>query len=117
MITFVYCDYKLYNAFSLLLSNSYKSCGRLFSRLHVQIYSIFLFFQDREPKIHAGHHRNSIDEEFSGRIKSIEDKLKGSTPVEKKPRDLLRAIGLYLYSLVFLFFIVQWVLCRHNYFS
>ncbi|XP_026299736.1 F-actin-monooxygenase Mical isoform X4 [Apis mellifera] len=48
---------------------------------------------DREPKIHAGHHRNSIDEEFSGRIKSIEDKLKGSTPVEKKPRDLLRAIG------------------------
>ncbi|XP_033364332.1 F-actin-monooxygenase Mical isoform X7 [Bombus vosnesenskii] len=48
---------------------------------------------DREPKIHAGHHRNSIDEEFSGRIKSIEDKLKGSTPAEKKPRDLLRAIG------------------------
>ncbi|XP_076170360.1 molecule interacting with CasL isoform X6 [Ptiloglossa arizonensis] len=48
---------------------------------------------DREPKIHAGHRRNSIDEEFSGRIKSIEDKLKGSTPFEKKPRDLLRAIG------------------------
>ncbi|XP_043586072.1 F-actin-monooxygenase Mical isoform X7 [Bombus pyrosoma] len=48
---------------------------------------------DREPKIHAGHHRNSIDEEFSGRIKSIEDKLKGSAPAEKKPRDLLRAIG------------------------
>nr|XP_012143698.1 PREDICTED: protein-methionine sulfoxide oxidase mical3b isoform X8 [Megachile rotundata] len=48
---------------------------------------------DREPKIHAGHRRNSIDEEFSGRIKNIEDKLKGSTPSEKKPRDLLRAIG------------------------
>ncbi|XP_061937101.1 F-actin-monooxygenase Mical isoform X2 [Apis cerana] len=52
-----------------------------------------ILYPDREPKIHAGHHRNSIDEEFSGRIKSIEDKLKGSTPVEKKPRDLLRAIG------------------------
>ncbi|KOX71883.1 Protein-methionine sulfoxide oxidase Mical [Melipona quadrifasciata] len=50
-------------------------------------------WKDREPKIHAGHHRNSIDEEFSGRIKSIEDKLKGSTTTEKKPRDLLRAIG------------------------
>ncbi|XP_076657796.1 molecule interacting with CasL isoform X4 [Halictus rubicundus] len=48
---------------------------------------------DREPKMHAGHRRNSIDEEFSGRIKNIEDKLKGSAPSEKKPRDLLRAIG------------------------
>ncbi|KAK1125569.1 hypothetical protein K0M31_005928 [Melipona bicolor] len=52
-----------------------------------------ILYPDREPKIHAGHHRNSIDEEFSGRIKSIEDKLKGSTTTEKKPRDLLRAIG------------------------
>ncbi|XP_043586069.1 F-actin-monooxygenase Mical isoform X4 [Bombus pyrosoma] len=52
-----------------------------------------ILYPDREPKIHAGHHRNSIDEEFSGRIKSIEDKLKGSAPAEKKPRDLLRAIG------------------------
>ncbi|XP_076248598.1 molecule interacting with CasL isoform X2 [Calliopsis andreniformis] len=52
-----------------------------------------ILYPDREPKIHAGHRRNSIDEEFSGRIKSIEDKLKGSTPSEKKPRDLLRAIG------------------------
>ncbi|XP_060832071.1 F-actin-monooxygenase Mical isoform X2 [Bombus pascuorum] len=52
-----------------------------------------ILYPDREPKIHAGHHRNSIDEEFSGRIKSIEDKLKGSAPTEKKPRDLLRAIG------------------------
>ncbi|XP_026671980.1 F-actin-monooxygenase Mical isoform X2 [Ceratina calcarata] len=52
-----------------------------------------ILYPDREPKIHAGHHRNSVDEEFSGRIKSIEDKLKGSTPAEKKPKDLLRAIG------------------------
>ncbi|XP_076385758.1 molecule interacting with CasL isoform X4 [Megachile rotundata] len=52
-----------------------------------------ILYPDREPKIHAGHRRNSIDEEFSGRIKNIEDKLKGSTPSEKKPRDLLRAIG------------------------
>ncbi|XP_015434534.1 PREDICTED: protein-methionine sulfoxide oxidase Mical [Dufourea novaeangliae] len=52
-----------------------------------------ILYPDREPKIHAGHRRNSIDEEFSGRIKNIEDKLKGATPSEKKPRDLLRAIG------------------------
>ncbi|XP_071876598.1 molecule interacting with CasL isoform X2 [Bombus fervidus] len=52
-----------------------------------------ILYPDREPKIHAGHQRNNIDEEFSGRIKSIEDKLKGSAPAEKKPRDLLRAIG------------------------
>nr|XP_033322979.1 F-actin-monooxygenase Mical isoform X2 [Megalopta genalis] len=52
-----------------------------------------ILYPDREPKIHAGHRRNSIDEEFSGRIKNIEDKLKGSGPSEKKPRDLLRAIG------------------------
>lgn len=33
------------------------------------------------------------DEDFSGRIKEIEEKLKGSAPTQKKPRDLLRAIG------------------------
>ena len=54
----------------------------------------YLVFQDREPKMHAGHHRGGIDEEFSGRIKSMEDKLKGTTPSEKKPKDLLRAIGI-----------------------
>ncbi|XP_076297907.1 molecule interacting with CasL isoform X3 [Lasioglossum baleicum] len=52
-----------------------------------------ILYPDREPKMHAGHRRNSIDEEFSGRIKNIEDKLKGSAPSERKPRDLLRAIG------------------------
>ncbi|CAK9803584.1 [F-actin]-monooxygenase Mical [Anthophora plagiata] len=52
-----------------------------------------ILYPDREPKIHAGHRRNSIDEEFSGRIKNIEDKLKGTTPTEKKPKDLMRAIG------------------------
>ncbi|XP_046822766.1 protein-methionine sulfoxide oxidase mical3a isoform X3 [Vespa crabro] len=48
---------------------------------------------DRESKLHASHHRYGIDEEFSGRIKNIEHKLKGSGLPEKKPRDLLRAIG------------------------
>lgn len=36
-----------------------------------------------------------MDEEFSGRIRNFENKLKGATSSEKKPRDLLRAIGLY----------------------
>ncbi|KAJ8665000.1 hypothetical protein QAD02_006662 [Eretmocerus hayati] len=48
---------------------------------------------DREPKLHAGHRRGSIDEGFSGRIKNIEDKLRGTAATEKKPKDLLRAIG------------------------
>ncbi|XP_029677918.1 F-actin-monooxygenase Mical isoform X4 [Formica exsecta] len=48
---------------------------------------------DRQPKIHIGYERGNVDEEFSGRIKDFEDKLKGTTSSEKKPRDLLRAIG------------------------
>ncbi|XP_024947547.1 F-actin-monooxygenase Mical isoform X15 [Cephus cinctus] len=48
---------------------------------------------DREPKLHAGQHRGSVDEGFSGRIKNIEDKLRGTAPSDKKPKDLLRAIG------------------------
>ncbi|XP_032457373.1 F-actin-monooxygenase Mical isoform X4 [Nasonia vitripennis] len=52
-----------------------------------------ILYPDREPKLHAGHHRGSIDEGFSGRIKNIEEKLKGTAASEKKPKDLLRAIG------------------------
>ncbi|XP_072766415.1 uncharacterized protein [Anoplolepis gracilipes] len=52
-----------------------------------------ILYPDRQPKIHIGFERGSVDEEFSGRIKDFEDKLKGTTSSEKKPRDLLRAIG------------------------
>jgi hypothetical protein len=37
--------------------------------------------------------RGGPDENFSSRIKEIEMKFKGTAPVEKKPRDLHRAIG------------------------
>lgn len=37
--------------------------------------------------------RGEKDEEFSGRIKDFEDKLREQVPREKKPKDLLRAIG------------------------
>ena len=53
-----------------------------------------IIFQDREPKIHAGHLRGNGDDDFSGRIKNIEDKLRGTASTDKKPKDLLRAIGL-----------------------
>ncbi|XP_070162657.1 uncharacterized protein Mical isoform X3 [Polyergus mexicanus] len=52
-----------------------------------------ILYPDRQPKIHIGYERGNVDEEFSGRIKDFEDKLKGTTSSEKKPRDLLRAIG------------------------
>ncbi|XP_053994798.1 F-actin-monooxygenase Mical isoform X2 [Hylaeus volcanicus] len=98
---------QFYKSMQMLQANAKREKDEPF-----EDYSIFLYRQtaadfkdrvkyieqkilhpDREPKIHAGHRRNSIDEEFSGRIKNIEDKLKGSTPSEKKPKDLLRAIG------------------------
>lgn len=43
--------------------------------------------------MHLGHYKRNADNEFSGRIKNIEDKLKGTISSEKKPKDLLRAIG------------------------
>lgn len=43
------------------------------------------------------HYKSGMDEDFSGRIKNIEDKLRGSAATEKKPRDLLRAIGVYIF--------------------
>ncbi|KAL6437477.1 hypothetical protein ACFW04_005150 [Cataglyphis niger] len=52
-----------------------------------------ILYPDRQPKIHIGYERGNVDEEFSGRIKDFEDKLKGATSSEKKPKDLLRAIG------------------------
>lgn len=39
------------------------------------------------------HYKGGMDDDFSGRIKNIEDKLRGTAATEKKPRDLLRAIG------------------------
>ncbi|XP_051175547.1 F-actin-monooxygenase Mical isoform X2 [Leptopilina boulardi] len=52
-----------------------------------------ILYPDRDPKMHFGHHKKNADNEFSGRIKNIEDKLKGTISSEKKPKDLLRAIG------------------------
>ncbi|XP_019700327.2 F-actin-monooxygenase Mical isoform X1 [Harpegnathos saltator] len=52
-----------------------------------------ILYPDRESKIHVSYRKGSVDEEFSGRIRNFEDKLKGTAPSEKKPKDLLRAIG------------------------
>ncbi|XP_014469225.1 PREDICTED: protein-methionine sulfoxide oxidase Mical isoform X2 [Dinoponera quadriceps] len=52
-----------------------------------------ILYPDRESKIHISYRRGSVDEDFSGRIRNFEDKLKGTASSEKKPRDLLRAIG------------------------
>ncbi|XP_063986315.1 F-actin-monooxygenase Mical isoform X3 [Diachasmimorpha longicaudata] len=51
-----------------------------------------ILYPDREPKM-ALQYKGNMDEDFSGRIKNMEDKLRGATPTDKKPRDLLRAIG------------------------
>lgn len=37
--------------------------------------------------------RGEKDEDFAARIKDMEDKWSETVPVEKKPKDLLRAIG------------------------
>ncbi|XP_046391004.1 F-actin-monooxygenase MICAL3 isoform X2 [Ischnura elegans] len=57
--------------------------------------------RDREARIQAELRKGRSsrggggvnDGDFSGRVKNIEDKLKGNAPVEKRPKDLLRAIG------------------------
>ncbi|CAG5084574.1 Similar to Mical: [F-actin]-monooxygenase Mical (Drosophila melanogaster) [Cotesia congregata] len=51
-----------------------------------------ILYPDREPKMLL-QYKGGMDDDFSGRIKDIEDKLRGTTSSEKKPRDLLRAIG------------------------
>ncbi len=45
-----------------------------------------------------------MEENFSGRVKDIETKLKEGTKLEKKPKDLLRAIGLYFFFNFGIFF-------------
>uniref|UniRef100_A0A1B6E0J1 LIM zinc-binding domain-containing protein n=1 Tax=Clastoptera arizonana TaxID=38151 RepID=A0A1B6E0J1_9HEMI len=52
-----------------------------------------LLYPDREARLHAELKKASKDEKFSGRVKEIEAMLKGSPGAEKKPKDLLRAIG------------------------
>ncbi|XP_020283650.1 F-actin-methionine sulfoxide oxidase Mical isoform X2 [Pseudomyrmex gracilis] len=52
-----------------------------------------ILYPDREPKIHASYQKGNTEEEFSERVKLLEDKLKGVACTEKKPKDLLRAIG------------------------
>lgn len=56
----------------------------------------FLFdFQDRERGIYSAQLRNTTDEQFNDRIKSMEQRISGKnqTSSDKKPKDLLRAIG------------------------
>ncbi|XP_039287410.1 F-actin-monooxygenase Mical [Nilaparvata lugens] len=51
------------------------------------------FQAEREAKLLAEIKRGAPDQDFSGRIKNIEAKLKGGAISDKKPKDLLRAIG------------------------
>jgi hypothetical protein len=39
----------------------------------------------------------AVDKDLSGRIKTLEEKLKG-TAVDKKPKDLRRAIGMIWFN-------------------
>jgi hypothetical protein len=47
---------------------------------------------DHENKL-PNQTRGNADEDFAARIKSMEDRWREPQPVDKKPRDLLRAIG------------------------
>ncbi|KAK0094794.1 hypothetical protein PV326_009977 [Microctonus aethiopoides] len=46
-----------------------------------------ILYPDRDPKMPL-HYKSGMDEDFSGRIKNIEDKLRGSAATEKKPRKI-----------------------------
>ncbi|XP_052124565.1 F-actin-monooxygenase Mical [Frankliniella occidentalis] len=52
-----------------------------------------LLYPDRESRLQEEMKRGTVDPEFSGRIKHIEDKLRRVPVTEKKPKDLNRAIG------------------------
>ncbi|CAG2062307.1 unnamed protein product, partial [Timema podura] len=53
--------------------------------------------EDREARlraeIKAEMRKGGTDEDFTDRIKTLEEKLKGTPVSQKKPKDLLRAIG------------------------
>ncbi|XP_044256717.1 F-actin-monooxygenase Mical [Tribolium madens] len=52
----------------------------------------FTYVPDHENKL-PNQTRGNTDEDFAARIKSLEDKWREPQPAEKKPKDLLRAIG------------------------
>ncbi|XP_063236489.1 F-actin-monooxygenase Mical isoform X2 [Bacillus rossius redtenbacheri] len=55
-----------------------------------------ILYPDREARLRAEIaeiRKGGVDEDLSGRIRILEEKLKGTPVTEKKPRDLYRAIG------------------------
>ncbi|XP_046997628.1 F-actin-monooxygenase Mical isoform X1 [Schistocerca americana] len=52
-----------------------------------------LYYPDRDARFLNDIKRGGAGEDMSGRIKTLEEKLRGTTHTEKKPKDLLRAIG------------------------
>ncbi|XP_064215891.1 F-actin-monooxygenase Mical isoform X7 [Tribolium castaneum] len=52
----------------------------------------FTYVPDHENKL-PNQTRGNTDEDFAARIKNLEDKWREPQPAEKKPKDLLRAIG------------------------
>lgn len=50
-----------------------------------------------------------MEENFSGRIKDIETKLKEGNKLEKKPKDLLRAIGNIFTYLLFIIYLISFM--------
>lgn len=66
------------------------------SRLHHFFAKNIIFQQDRERGIPSASLRNTgPDDQFNDRIKSMEKQIaaKTGTAIDKKPKDLLRAIG------------------------
>ena len=60
----------------------------------------FFILKDHEARLLLEARKGAIDENFSGRIKNLEEKLKG-TITDKKPKDLRRAIGIILPYIIF----------------
>jgi len=59
-------------------------------------------FQDRDVKELQELKKLPMEVNFSGRIKDIETKLKEGNQLQKKPKDLMRAIGTWFHNEMYL---------------
>jgi hypothetical protein len=77
----------------------------LFDRFFLSLTFFFLYLQDRTGKPGArGGGASEGSESLSNKVRDLEAKLRGNRPTDKKPKDLIRAIGRIVFVFSFLLF-------------